>query len=221
MDYLHRITTYLTELFWPAHCAGCNRVGAFACAACLRKLTLPAPRRYPVFTDLDRLIAATSLTDTAQSFVYALKYRGVQSLAAPLADRICDLINLRPDTATLFGSNPIIIPVPLHGTRLRERGFNQAELLARRIATNAAMLLDTTSLIRTRPTGQQAKQAGRAARRDNMEGAFAVLNSAAVANRDIVLIDDVCTTGATLQDCARALKESGARSVSAIVLAHG
>jgi predicted amidophosphoribosyltransferase len=83
------------------------------------------------------------------------------------------------------------------------------------------MILNTTSLVRVRPTHQQAKTSNRAQRRDNMSGAFAVQDTHAILDRDIVLIDDICTTGATLDECAHALKEAGARTVSAIVVAHG
>jgi len=223
MDTLRRIIASLAELLWPARCAGCGRVGSFACDACLQGLC-PARIHQGLLaqnTNLNRLIPATPLTKTAEAFVYALKYRGVQALAPLLANRMCDILALRRDTVGVFGANPLIIPVPLHTSRLKERGFNQAELLARRIATTTMMPIDITSLIRTRATGQQAKQSGRAQRRDNMEGAFAVIHQTDITNRDIILIDDVCTTGATLNDCARALHDGGARSVSAIVFAHG
>lgn len=220
MDYLHRFTTFLIELLWPHRCSACGQGSSVACARCLWSFVAPAPSKLR-FRYLDSLHIATSLTPTVQSFVYTLKYRGVRDLAAPLADRMCDLLAPRHSTRRLCGSNPLFIPVPLHSTRLRERGFNQAELLARRLTTTIAMPLDITSLIRSRATHQQAKQSHRSERFTNIEGAFAAPENAAILNRDIVLIDDVATTGATLDDCARALKSAGARTVSAIVLAHG
>jgi ComF family protein len=170
---------------------------------------------------LDRVIAATALAPTTERFIYALKYRGVQGLATPLADRLCALICLRPETRTMFGENPLVVPVPLHRSRMRERGYNQAHLFAERIAQTAAMPLEADVLVRIRATHQQVKTTGRAARRENMHGAFSVVDSGPIRDRDVVLIDDVTTTGATLDDCARALREAGARSVSALTFARG
>ncbi len=221
VDTLHRITAYLTELLWPPRCAACGRGTQPACSGCLASLAPARSHRPSRYAYIDRLMSATSLTPVVESFVYALKYHGVHALALPLADRLCDLLCLRRETSAVFGPNPLIIPVPLHESRLRERGFNQADLLAQRIASTTAMILNTTSLTRIRPTHQQAKTSNRAERRDNMKGAFAVCDASAVLDRDIVLVDDICTTGATLEDCARALKEAGARTVSALVLAHG
>ena len=220
VDTLRLLIKSIVELLWPARCVACRQGSGFACPACLAQIA-PAWRRPPVFEHLDRFVACSALSETTEAFVYALKYRGLQDLATPLADRMCDVLALRQTTRALFGTNPLIIPVPLHPTRLRQRSYNQADLLARRIASVAAMPMDATSLARTRATDQQVKQADRGARRDNMKGAFAVIDTATVTGRDIVLIDDVSTTGATLDDCARALKASGARTVSAIVLAHG
>jgi len=169
----------------------------------------------------DRVIAVTVLEGAVEPFVHAFKYRNLPGLAVPLADRLCTLAGLRPATREMFGSNPLIVPVPLFPTRLRERGYNQAELLAHRIAAVAAMPCATDRLVRIRATPPQVGTSGRAQRRDNMQGAFAVPASADVRDRDIVLVDDVTTTGATLDDCARALKEAGARSVAALTLAHG
>lgn len=221
VDTIQRIATYLTELLWPPRCAACGHTTKIACATCLASLVPPRRSQAHRHEYLDRLVSATSLTPTVESFVYALKYRGVRALATPLADRMCDLLSLRRDAVAMFGPNPLIVPVPLHASRLRERGFNQADLLAGRIASTTAMILNTTSLVRVRPTHQQAKTSNRAQRRDNMSGAFAVQDTHAILDRDIVLIDDICTTGATLDECAHALKEAGARTVSAIVVAHG
>jgi len=156
-----------------------------------------------------------------ETAIYALKYRALQQLAVPLGDWAAGVIGLRRGTAVMFGTNPLLVPVPLHPSRLRERDYNQAALLARRLAIASAMPLEESALARVRHTGSQVRTHSRVERLDNMKGAFSVAHPETVADRDIVLVDDVCTTGATLEDCARALKEAGARSVSAIVLARG
>ncbi len=115
------------------------------------------------------------------------------------------------------GEGITLCPVPLHWTRRFARGFNQAELLARGVASRRRWSCETL-LVRVRPTGAQAKR-GRAERKQAVIGAFAVRGGPVPEH--VLLIDDVCTTGATLDDCARALKVAGAKRVSALVLAAG
>jgi len=121
---------------------------------------------------------------------------------------------------------PLLVPVPLHPSRLRERGFNQAEWLARgverAIARRGAFALPrlrTNCLGRKRATPPQTGMS-LAARRENLRGAFDVTDLLAVHGREIVLVDDVMTTGATLSACARVLKRAGAGQVMAIALAR-
>ncbi len=105
-------------------------------------------------------------------------------------------------------------PVPIHTRRLRERGFNQAFLLAKELSKlNGVEVNDI--LIRTRKTKSQTSL-GRAERKENIKDAFALKAGADVKGKAFILIDDVCTTGATLEECARILKENGAREVLAL-----
>jgi ComF family protein len=112
----------------------------------------------------------------------------------------------------------VIVPVPLHADRLRERGYNQAALLAREMGGRLGIAVDEKALLRRRPTAPQAKLDAKQ-RKDNVRDAFHC-SSDALADKRVLLIDDVCTTGATLDACAIALYESGARSVQALTLAR-
>lgn len=114
-----------------------------------------------------------------------------------------------------------IIPVPLHATRLRERGFNQAAVIATAVATQLRLPLDETSLVRV--SGSERYRAGldRKGRRDTVAGAFAVRHPRLVENEQILLIDDVFTTGATVDACAEALLASGAGNVFVLTIARG
>lgn len=127
---------------------------------------------------------------------------------------------------TLPGDAPMLIPVPLHPVRRRERGFNQAQLLAQGLGraltvsvSGRALPLETRCLRRARPTAPQLGLSLRA-RRENVRGVFVVDHPERVSERDIVLVDDVMTTGATLSACAAALKQAGARRVLAVTLAR-
>ncbi len=113
----------------------------------------------------------------------------------------------------------LFVPVPLHVRRLRERGFNQALLLLKEWAGKEKKKIDFTSLIRHRYTEPQTNLKHRE-RRKNIKGAFTVKRPEKIRDRSILLCDDVFTTGATVNECARVLKEAGAREVSVLTLAR-
>jgi len=123
------------------------------------------------------------------------------------------------DRAAPAGPAPdLVAPVPLHPRRLQERGYNQSLLLARDLARARNLVLDPAALARVRDTTPQARLAG-AARRENIRGAFAA-DPARVAGRGALLVDDVMTTGGTLEEATLALLQAGARSVDVLVLAR-
>jgi ComF family protein len=111
-----------------------------------------------------------------------------------------------------------VVPVPLHAARLRERGYNQAALLAREMARRVGLALDEQTLIRRRATAPQVELNARQ-RSENVRDAFHCSGDG-LAGKQVLLVDDVCTTGATLEACAVALYEGGARSVRALTLAR-
>ncbi|MDF1577616.1 MAG: ComF family protein [Desulfurivibrionaceae bacterium] len=113
----------------------------------------------------------------------------------------------------------LIIPVPLHRKRLRERGFNQALLLARAFYPDHGSLIDFAVLERQRYTAPQTSLSGKA-RRQNLKKAFRVKNSEVVAGKRVLLIDDVFTTGTTVNECAAVLKKAGAKEVAVLTLAR-
>jgi ComF family protein len=140
------------------------------------------------------------------------KYGLDQSLAYALAECLGDQLPLGADY-------DVVIPVPLHSGRLRWRGFNQAAMLAVAIAGRLDRPLDVSALVRVRPTPPQTMQ-NRVERSKNLRRAFAVKRPARVASRRILLIDDVMTTGATADECARTLIAAGARRVDVLTLAR-
>jgi ComF family protein len=113
----------------------------------------------------------------------------------------------------------VLVPVPLHGRRLRERGYNQSALLAAEIGKTTGLPAMTDSLVRLRHTKSQVKTAGAEERQRNMAGAFGC-RDARLAGKRVLLVDDVCTTGATMNSCAVALREAGATSVWGLALAR-
>jgi ComF family protein len=144
-----------------------------------------------------------------------LKYGSKSFLADAFGPHLARFAEKRLD-----GSGPVLImPVPLHPKRLRERGFNQSLLLARHVAGRLHGDLDFLSLVRVRYTRPQASLAKRE-RQGNVRGAFELKNQGAVKGKTILLVDDVVTTGNTLNECARMLKKGGAEKVFGLSLAR-
>ena len=145
----------------------------------------------------------------------ALKYGGIRAGSAQLGDLLADYLIDNP----LPASNATVIPVPMHRSRRRERGYNQAELLASRVASRCGLPCEPSALVRVRNADPQAGIADPTARAANVAGAVAVAPGISLSGRDIILVDDVATTGSTIDVCAAALKKAGARSVWGLTLA--
>ncbi len=152
---------------------------------------------------------------SARDLIHQFKYNHKTHLRRPLAllalDGVTDFIaNHRPD---------IIIPVPLHSSRLRSRGFNQAVLLGDIFASRLSLPILVDGLIRIRPTAPQIDLSAEE-RRNNVKGAFTVKKPDRIMGKRILLLDDVMTTGSTVNECAKVLKKTGAASVIVATIAR-
>jgi ComF family protein len=199
-------------LLSQAGCPVCGRPlpGLPADVACARCRAQPPPFAYA------RAVGA--YRDGLRTAIHALKYGRRAAVAAPLAAL------LAREGAGLFPGGPgelfdAVVPVPLHPTRLAERGFNQAELLAGPCAKAWGRPLHPRALARIRPTRPQT-ELDAPARRGHVAGALRVARPRDVAGQRLLLVDDVLTTGATVQAAARALRDGGAAAVGVLVLAR-
>ncbi len=219
----------LLDLLFPPRCGSCGRGGAWLCSACLAQVEWLTPplcslcgepltsgqrclrwRHHPVL--LDGLRSAAWYVGPLRNAIHRLKYRGQRVLAEPLGAILLQGWRREPPPAEL------LVPVPLHSRRTRERGYNQATLLAQQLGRATGLPVDALSLQRIRHTRSQVDlSAGE--RLANVEGAFACRGQA-FRGRAVCLIDDICTTGATLQASAVALREAGAATVWAFTLAR-
>ncbi|OEU79721.1 MAG: hypothetical protein BA872_05565 [Desulfobacterales bacterium C00003060] len=147
--------------------------------------------------------------------IHHLKYKKKTSLCRPLSGLARETFFQFWDMSTI----DLLVPVPLHVKRLRERGFNQAHLLIRRWAKQEGITLDCLTLSRNRHTKPQTTLS-RAERRKNIKGAFSLRHSEKIKGQKILLVDDVYTTGATVNECARVLKKGGAEFVDILTLAR-
>lgn len=195
----------ILDVIYPPKCGICGVLGPeFFCSHCVEKLK-PAPELKLHDDDgrLDAVIALFAFDDTGAEAVKRLKYSRVTSLGIPMGDMMRENWD-KVDS----GAQWLVIPVPISARRRRERGFNQSELLAERFDGYSPEILK-----RTRHTLPQAGLKA-AERLTNLNGAFEVKGE--VSGRSILLVDDVVTTGGTLVECARTLKNEGAAEVRAI-----
>lgn len=189
----------------PRITAACPRCAMPSPAAALCGQCLKAPPHF------DATLAALRYAFPADRLVLGLKYGGRLPLANLLADLLADILSLRP------GAPHLLIPMPLHRTRLAERGFNQALEIARRLASVSGCPVRTDGIVRTRDTGSQSElPADR--RRANVRGAFACRHD--LSGATVAIVDDVMTTGASLDELARVLKRAGAARVENWVAAR-
>lgn len=216
-----RVRAFL-DLLLPPVCCGCGSEGSVLCLGCAahlrRRLDEPAgaPLGLPVSLPegIVQLEWCAAFSGAVRAAVHGLKYAGQRALAVPLAEALAARWRKAGAGGELFTW------VPVHPARLRERGFDQAELLARlvaeRLGSPAAALLER----RQRTMAQHSL--GRIARADNVREAFAMRSPAPldIRGRWLVLVDDVVTTGASLSGCAQTLLRGGALAVSALCLAR-
>lgn len=217
------------DLLFPPHCVACSQVGTWFCDDCLASVEpvphplcprcgRPAPverlcaqcRIHPLRLDGIRSVAVHD--GALRQAIHHLKYRRRRELALTLGGLLFEYwqeANLPTD---------LVIPVPLHPSRQKERGFNQAGLLASVLAERARLPLNDRHLTRTRATPPQVGL-GAEERKVNVQDAFTWEGNRLEGVR-VLLIDDVCTTGATLEACAVALRAGGAGSVWALTLAR-
>ena len=153
--------------------------------------------------------------DLVREAIHAFKFGGRRGLANPLGDLLAGL-----GLSALPGAAPdALVPVPLHPRRARERGYDQALLLARRLERAWGVPVVADALLRAVPTQPQT-DLDAAARRRNVRGAFALSRPERITGRHVVLVDDVLTTGATAGECARTLYRAGAAAVGVLTVAR-
>jgi len=161
---------------------------------------------------VERIRSAVYSEGVLREAIHALKYEGVTALAVPLAGLMAECWSRHPMPID------VVVPVPLHKDRLRMRGFNQAACLARELSKQVHLTVDEDILARHRSTAAQVDLDAEQ-RKENVRDAFRCVSQGAFDKR-VLLIDDVCTTGSTLEACAEALRQGGARSVQALTLAR-
>ena len=239
--WFQRFGNAFIDLLFPSRCVACHRLGDWLCASCADQIEvirpplchrcgMPLSGPIPPATQdgltvcagcksstrsLDGLVAYAFHSDPLRQAIHQFKYADLRSLAAPLGKLMAQgWSELTPPGCEIDA----VVPVPLHVKRLRERGYNQAALLARELASHLGRPVVEDVLVRTRATAPQVDLNAKE-RQSNVKDAFRCLKDS-LETRRVMLVDDVCTTGSTLEAAAEALRESGVSFVWAYTLAR-
>jgi competence protein ComFC len=224
-----RYTEAILDFFFPRACVNCGRRGDLLCQNCLRQLAPVGPactrcgrpqgstgvcaacwgRESPI----DGIHSPYRFHGITRTAIHALKYHGLRSIAEPLAHLMADYLAASEIPGDVF------LPVPLHKHRLKERGYNQSALLARHLSRLTGMPVEEDTLIRLKNAPPQVRTSSADTRRSNVAGAFACRNER-FRGHSVIVVDDVCTSGATLEACAAALKAAGVLTVHGLTLAR-
>lgn len=227
---LDEVKGKLIDFLFPPRCVGCGSEGSFVCAFCESSLPRLAGPACPMCSrplarngdcphcrawrpETDGIRSPFAFDGVIRQSIYQFKYGHFKELAAPLGRLLAGYLERES-----LGVE-VLVPVPLHSSRLRERGYNQSALLAVEMGKRSGLPVAGDSLVRLRPTKPQVNTAGAAERQRNLAGAFGCRDRS-LAGKRVLLVDDVCTTGATLSACAIALREAGASLVWGLALAR-
>ena len=214
-----KIHKLFLDFFFPKKCFGCNNTKSFLCINCVSsipKSTLNIDKNtYALFSYKNPLI---------KKVLWHFKYRGHSILAEELASLLYELILEEISDERLLNDfiNPIFIPIPISRKRLRVRGFNQSELIAKNVVklNKKDFSLVTNVLYKLKDTPNQMSIKDKDKRLKNLKDCFSIKDTSAVYNKNIVLIDDITTTGATINEARNVLMQAGARQIIAFTIAH-
>lgn len=236
MLMLGRAWKFFLDTLFPIECVGCNKEGQWLCPQCAKEIVIEeddvcfvckksavagktcfACRNECALTAVTRFLNYDNYR--VKTLLHTAKYKFIKDALTPLI-RVCEpFIHSKLEYFDIDLRAFIIVPVPLHKRRLRSRGFNQAEIIGDYVATCIGARMEQ---VLTRPTARPPQAAlNEFDRAVNISGNILCKRNAAVSGQYILLVDDVATSGATLDECAQVLRNSGARDVYGLVLAKG
>ncbi|MBI2065282.1 MAG: ComF family protein [Candidatus Yanofskybacteria bacterium] len=245
INYPQYLLSRIADLIFPKKCIICGRFNdknfdgylcakclntipinhSFGCIGCKRPVALGKTCRLCAKTNhIDQLlVAADYKNQDLIKIIKLFKYRFIKELGLPLSllTKKYLVYLARAKKLNFLEENPLALPVPLSNKRLNWRGFNQSDILADLLAENFHLEKVTGVISRTGNSKPQAEIEEKDKRLDNLSGLFRISCADKITNKNILLIDDVCTTGATLNECAKILKEAGVKRVTGLVIARG
>jgi len=220
MQAIKVIAKNFLNLLYPLHCMGCQTPleamnELHLCGRCIASINHNAMPPFELDDSRVKAYSACLYDGALKELVHLFKYKGKTVLAGIFSKLMIDYIKENPEIADV----DLVTVVPLHKERLREREFNQSLLIANPISKEYSLVLKN-ALEKTRNTRYQ-NELLKSERLKNLKGAFSVSPRADIKDKNILLIDDIMTTGSTLGECAKTLLDGGARCVKCFTLARG
>lgn len=229
---LPQLTTFkrvALDFLFPPYCINCGKEGNYICGHCSRDLPYIYPPVCPICgrpltpenqcpgcpgkqTDIEGIRAPFLFNGIVRKAIHELKYHNLRALAPLLAEFLHEYLKINALPCN------VLVPVPIHKKRLRERGYNQSSLITHELSRLCRLPVSDNSLVRRSYISSQARTTSAVARLENVTGAFTCKDKR-LAGKQVILIDDVSTSGATMNACAEALKTGGAATVWGLTLA--
>lgn len=218
---MDKFKDFITELLFPKFCFGCKKEGAFLCQGCRHLLDILEFDYKRPGKNLNGLYFAASFKNPViKTLIHNFKYKPyTKNLAETLASLLIEHFVLAKTNTDSIWENSVLIPVPLHEKKLRQRGYNQSEELAKELAKILKIPVISNFLVKIKSTESQM-HLKKEAREKNLLGAFAIKKPFDFAQGKIFLVDDVYTTGSTMEECAKVLRKAGAKTVWGIAVAR-
>jgi ComF family protein len=235
------LTHYLLDIIFPPVCFACKEylksgsektnhlctacsgklgyLPGFLCSVCLKRL--PAPEK-TCHKDAQFILASPLeySNPVAREIIHTLKYGKVRTAVEPLAQILCDYLTASVKNSNLLIGSFSLVPIPLHPKKERGRGFNQAAVIAEKLGEKSGLPVLSSVLKKTAFTPSQTEKKSGAEREENVRDTFIIKNPELVAGKNIFLVDDVFTSGATMREAARVLKLAGAKKIIALAVAR-
>ncbi len=217
LKLIHSAIQTILNIIYPQKCLGCGFKNEILCDRCVQRID------HPTLPEANGIFVAADYNDSfAKKTIWLLKYGKTKTGAKPLTRLLYARIVQRPSfAAALKKGSWIIIPIPLSKKRLRERGFNQSEIIARNLSDRMSVRMLPNVLYKKVHTETQVSIKDRKKRLANLKDTFAVKNAEMIQGKNIILVDDVTTTGATIREAGKTLRMAGAKKVIAMVVARG
>jgi len=241
-NFSNNIKKFTTDLLFPKFCLGCQKEGIYLCEDCKATLEIAEfdyclceknPMR--IFTNFKSGKCSRCQNKKLSGLYFALAYKEkpltkklihqfkyspyIKELAKDLSAILIEHFIISGKNINEIFENSVLIPVPLHAKKIRERGYNQSEELAKELSKALKIPAISDNLIKIKHTESQM-ELSKEKREKNLENAFKINDSASLAGKKVFLVDDVYTTGSTMQECALVLRDSGAKSVWGIAIAR-
>ncbi len=235
----HLLDSFILDLLFPTSCLGCHKGNEIICDSCFKKIKTLTVQVCPICertimpsgkvchlckkrqsSPINSLVVVSDYQDKLLSrAIHFFKYKFVQDLAKPLGQLMC-----RGFEKNHLPVPDVIVPVPLHRRRLRWRGFNQSELLAQEVSEiiipGLGVPVENELIKRNRYTSPQMKVKNYQERQKNLRDAFSINSTRDLSGKNVLIVDDICTTGSTILECAKEIKKLNPKSITAVVLAR-